>query len=365
MTDRPLLTIAIPTYNRPAALRELYDDFFSKLPAHVFAKVECIVSDNSDVEISNSNAEFFENTPISHFSNEGNQGYARNIVNCVRRASGKYLWITSDDDHIFPERFSSFVDWLTDRSNEPHSVFLPYLARGIEGTSNVVSSHDNWKVGRTTCLRELVDESVNVPFILPSSCVLNLQGFDSARLEEIDIEFANNDFIQVPLFQEIVGNDDIVFYDDYVLRYQLPIAVRFRFRDMVSSMRRAIAHLDDAYPGAERKLTVRDNKRWMGWLLWHRAGVVDVAGADDTDSIDPRAFLRPFSLVNSVLYVALRMPRALIKGLLATRVFYNSLGKNWQSSVRSYKRRVADVSAFAEARQSTQPCPRRTGTTDG
>ena len=125
MAERPLLTIAVPTYNRHEELRNLHENFFLRLSDNVLSQLEVIVSDNSDAEIAYENARYFEGTVVKHFMNNGNVGYAKNIVNCVKKATGRFLWITSDDDHIYEDKFDVFAGWLAEREQELSSIFRP------------------------------------------------------------------------------------------------------------------------------------------------------------------------------------------------------------------------------------------------
>ena len=98
---RPILTIAIPTYNRVDSLKkslQLALDYFYD------ENVEIFVSDNASTD---DTREYIENMQIKYprlgyFCNEKNLGLDGNFLKCMENASGEYLWMLSDDDYLVP-----------------------------------------------------------------------------------------------------------------------------------------------------------------------------------------------------------------------------------------------------------------------
>ena len=99
---RPLLTIAIPTYNRAVELTMLLEYLAPQIAQH--PEVELLIFDNASPD----------NTPtaVERFSQAGlrcrytrrveNVGPDNNFLDCYREATGKFVWIFGDDDVIFP-----------------------------------------------------------------------------------------------------------------------------------------------------------------------------------------------------------------------------------------------------------------------
>lgn len=110
----PLLTIAIPTYNRSSLL----DLALSQLVPQVVSsqgRVELIVSDNCSTDGTRSIVEGYlaSGAPIRYIRNKSNIGPDRNFEECFRMASGKYLLIVGDDDVVLDgalERLVLFLD---------------------------------------------------------------------------------------------------------------------------------------------------------------------------------------------------------------------------------------------------------------
>jgi abequosyltransferase len=99
---RPLLTLAIPTYNRAGCLKEL----LSLLAAQVKdePRVELIISDNASPDTTPALAQEFvdQGLPIRFIRNRQNVGADANFLQCFEQAQGKYVWLFSDDDLIVP-----------------------------------------------------------------------------------------------------------------------------------------------------------------------------------------------------------------------------------------------------------------------
>jgi len=99
---RPLLTIAIPTYNRAACLRELLSMLADQLRNE--ARVELIISDNASPDETPIVVKEFisRGLQVRYIRNTQNVGSDANFLQCFEQARGKYVWLFSDDDLIVP-----------------------------------------------------------------------------------------------------------------------------------------------------------------------------------------------------------------------------------------------------------------------
>ena len=93
----PELTIAIPTYNRVEKLHGALDRLLEMVADK---NVEIIVSDNASTDGTDVFMNKYQNEhkDVLYYRNDTNQGYAGNFINCFKHASGKYVWLLSDDD---------------------------------------------------------------------------------------------------------------------------------------------------------------------------------------------------------------------------------------------------------------------------
>ena len=99
---RPLLTIAIPTYNRAACLRELLSVLIGQLKNET--RVELIISDNASSDETPTVVRDFisRGLQVRYMRNAQNIGPDANFLQCFEQARGKYIWLFSDDDLIVP-----------------------------------------------------------------------------------------------------------------------------------------------------------------------------------------------------------------------------------------------------------------------
>jgi glycosyltransferase involved in cell wall biosynthesis len=112
-STKPLLTIAIPTYNRARNLRELLSLLFDQLATE--PRVELIVSDNASPDETPAVIEEFRQLGHSfrYIRNETNTGPDGNILQCFEQARGKYVWIFGDDDILGPGAIGIVTDCIS------------------------------------------------------------------------------------------------------------------------------------------------------------------------------------------------------------------------------------------------------------
>jgi glycosyltransferase involved in cell wall biosynthesis len=113
MPDKPLLTIAIPTCGRAHYLDRLLDVLLEQMRGET--RVELLVSDNASADKTRELITTYKERglAIRYIRNEYNLGADRNILQCYELASGKYVWIFSDDDLIAPDTLKRVLDALS------------------------------------------------------------------------------------------------------------------------------------------------------------------------------------------------------------------------------------------------------------
>src|SRR3989344_5983711 len=116
MTEKPLLSICIPTYNRAEKLQQCLHHIAIQLNDEgLNTAIEVVVSDNASqdntAQIVKKFQESFGN--IRYFRNEKNLGIDKNIINSVVKANGKYCWHIGDDDFIQNGALTFLVDFLS------------------------------------------------------------------------------------------------------------------------------------------------------------------------------------------------------------------------------------------------------------
>lgn len=110
-SERPLLTLAIPTYNRAACLRELLSVLADQLKHE--PRVELIISDNASPDETPAVVQDYvgRGLRIRSIRNSENVGPDANFLQCFEQARGKYVWLFSDDDLIIPGGIAKILSY--------------------------------------------------------------------------------------------------------------------------------------------------------------------------------------------------------------------------------------------------------------
>lgn len=120
MITRPILTIAIPTYNGSKTIRNMLDILLPQ----VTEDVELIVSDNCSTDSTPQIiADYKKKYSIRYIRNESNIGPDANYLQCMRLARGKFTYLLSDDDIVVENGLSKILRFLYDNPD----VKLVYL----------------------------------------------------------------------------------------------------------------------------------------------------------------------------------------------------------------------------------------------
>jgi abequosyltransferase len=110
--EKPLLTIAIPTFNRSACLTQLLEVLAPQLVGE--SRVELMISDNQSQDDTPAVVESFrqKGLVLTYIRNETNIGSDANFLQCFEQASGKYMWLVGDDDIILPDALARILPVL-------------------------------------------------------------------------------------------------------------------------------------------------------------------------------------------------------------------------------------------------------------
>ena len=116
----PMLTIAIPTYNRVERLKETLQRVIDEVEGK---DVEIIVSDNASTDYTNEFMNLMINrySYVKYFRRRENGGFDANFLNCFDKAEGKYVMLLGDDDVLLPGAIESILKCLEQR---PVAVYL-------------------------------------------------------------------------------------------------------------------------------------------------------------------------------------------------------------------------------------------------
>lgn len=126
----PLLTIAIPTMNRPRALKRTLEDLAEQVSTREEI-VEILVAHNGD----NTNASHLDVPPnciLKEVFHEKNIGLSGNVGFLALNATGQFFWLLADDDLICPGSVGNLLDQLRGIDGDFHAGVRWTLDSGSE-----------------------------------------------------------------------------------------------------------------------------------------------------------------------------------------------------------------------------------------
>ena len=187
LSCRPILSIAIPTFNRKLRLERQITKLVQQIElCGINADVEIIVSDNSSTDgtydvIKQINFDYFNRIKITYFSNKYNLGSDANFALAILRASGSYVWLLSDDDELFDYALGHLYEKLISLNEKSTNacLFVNYYITMLENSPTAVV-----EIGKETnlSLHEFMIET-DLKFGLISACV-----FRRDSLSEVDFK---------------------------------------------------------------------------------------------------------------------------------------------------------------------------------
>lgn len=332
-----LLSICVPTYNRPRELEDLADRFLKPALARFQALIEVIVCDNSDATVALDNAKALGSS-IQHYPNQRNLGFAGNLLQCVRKAKGRFIWIISDNDPILWPGFEHLMtELVAAESKYVQCLMLPFECRNLHGDLEVSNRAANWGPPTDAKLVELLQQKQQqLPFILFSSAVVRLDRNAADRVEEA---FSRNDYLQIPLFLEMLEPDAVIrFLPEPVIDYQPEVRCRFTMSDLARSMQEVRVYVESRY--GVKYDPKNDFAGWLLWLLHHRGGSYRIKNAD----VDRWSFVLQvpsyLSVRNVVLAVLLVVPGPVLRPLYLLYKTRKEQQTQGHSGIRAYWSRL-------------------------
>lgn len=118
--SRPLVTIAIPTFDRAALLR----DCVQAALAQTYENIEVLVSDNASPDNTQQVLQEFDDKRLRVLTQSTNIGLLPNWNACLTAARGEYVVFVSDDDRISPFFLSGCMELIDQRPDLPIVVTL-------------------------------------------------------------------------------------------------------------------------------------------------------------------------------------------------------------------------------------------------
>ena len=176
---RPLLTIAIPTFNRAGQIEALLAVLEPQLVAA--PEVEVFVSDNASEDdtpavIASANARFAAaGARMRTHRHATNLGSDANFAFCFREARGTFFWMCGDDDLIVPGAVAEMLTLVKTAGGGPAELDMVY-ATSYGYRTDFIAERGTDPLGRsvhTICDPHTFARVVNIMFTFISGIVVN------------------------------------------------------------------------------------------------------------------------------------------------------------------------------------------------
>ncbi|MDD2897392.1 MAG: glycosyltransferase family 2 protein [Desulfuromonadaceae bacterium] len=221
--NNPILTIAIPTYNRSNFLDRCLSQIVNQAVKYG-NKVELIVSDNCSTDDTEAvvNAYIANGHKIHYIKNASNLGPDGNFRQCFKAANGKYFLLFSDDDLLLDDSLRKIMNLI--EVDEYGIVYLSnyffktdYLRKPNRKKRGIIIFNDLNKFIR----------KVDVWFTFISSNVINKSLVDP----HLDLnDFAATNLQQLAwTFSSLFNSSKNIFYDEYLVAAQLDNTGGYKF----------------------------------------------------------------------------------------------------------------------------------------
>lgn len=111
--ESPLISICIPSYNRPVELLRL----LRTIDATQASQIEIVICEDDSPkrrEVRANAESFIQNTSyfVRYIENEQNYGYDRNLRELIQQARGDYIVFMGDDDEFLPGGLDKLLNFL-------------------------------------------------------------------------------------------------------------------------------------------------------------------------------------------------------------------------------------------------------------
>ncbi|MGA2418069.1 MAG: glycosyltransferase family 2 protein [Candidatus Staskawiczbacteria bacterium] len=126
MNDKPLISIAIPTYNRAVYLENLLNHIAPQAKESGGIVQICISNNCSTDNTHKVVMDFKEKYPglINYNANEKNLGFDINMLKVIEMAQGDFVWPLGDDDLVVDGGFKKVIDFIDNYCDENTGLIM-------------------------------------------------------------------------------------------------------------------------------------------------------------------------------------------------------------------------------------------------
>lgn len=145
--NNPLISICIPSYNRPEEILRLLKSIDAKNNVSDLEIVICEDKAPRREEVRKSVNGFIAETPfvVKYIENEQNCGYDHNLRNLINNASGDFILFMGDDDMFIPGMLEEYIKFVKLHSNCGY-ILRSYQNISADGSVAIFRYFDTDKV---------------------------------------------------------------------------------------------------------------------------------------------------------------------------------------------------------------------------
>jgi abequosyltransferase len=128
----PIISICIPSYNRPNEINRLLNSIDCNT-----LDIEVVICDDKSPkrdEIKSTVDSFkrFSAYSVKYFENSSNKGFDGNLRRLINYAKGEYILFMGDDDEFVPSELDKFIYFIKQNRDKPY-ILRSYIVKHFDG----------------------------------------------------------------------------------------------------------------------------------------------------------------------------------------------------------------------------------------
>lgn len=303
-----LLSICVPTYNRPQEVMHLNNSFLKRALDSYGENIEVLMCDNSNDDVAIKNRHHLD-TRIKYFQNGRNIGFAGNVLRCIDEAESEYIWLLPDNDEVIWSGFELLMEGVSQR-RDVDCFLVPYVMENNAGDV-VEESYSFLDRNKKYKLSNVLSGNFDfLPFVLLSGGVVRL---DKSHTQEISDQLSSNIFIQIALFLSMLSEDSLVeVLPKPVIDYKVEHKGRFAPIDLFDSIIELLRFLSIKFESVRGNYQERARRAFrsiMFLLLSHYSGLSNVFNADGVRGVFFVRLIRSIDVKNILIFIVILLPK--------------------------------------------------------
>jgi glycosyltransferase involved in cell wall biosynthesis len=260
--ESPILTIAIPTYNRAKYLKRCLFYITKQININDNA-IELVVSDNNSNDETNQVVKYFIELGynIKYIKSNDNLGPDINIDKCYEIAMGKYVLALGDDDIIITNSLFKILEIL---KNEDYGVVYlnskPIVTNEIYNFNSSILNTTKYK-DQNKFLNKI---GYNITFI--SANIINKKFYD----KNITSKYYGSNMVQVPfIMNAILSSENNLIINDFLLRAQVDNTGGYKLLKVFGvNLNQILTDLSNVYQNRKFKKIITDKLLTLFFPFW-------------------------------------------------------------------------------------------------